>query len=118
MNTLGVGGLQAVHGPDLALAFSRGLGRTIRYLPLALDDFEAGVDRAIGPGVGEAVGAIFRFIERHPDDRAFVSAPLDLPTGFPAFEPTPVEQWVASRTEVFGPREPGRSRRRSIALHL
>ena len=40
-----------------------GLGRTIRYQSLNLDEFERSIDQALGPSVGKRISAIFRFIE-------------------------------------------------------
>ena len=77
------------------------LNRNIRYIALPLDAFEAGVDAAIGPGVGKQIGAIFRFIDRHPDDRAFVSSPFWASAGFPSFEPTSPAEWVAAHADAF-----------------
>ncbi|HKA04176.1 MAG TPA: hypothetical protein VKD67_07595, partial [Acidimicrobiales bacterium] len=82
-------------------AFSDRLGRTVKYEPLALDAFEAGVDAAIGPGVGKQVGAIFRFIDQHPDDRAFVNTPLAMPDDYPSFAPTSPADWIAAHRRVF-----------------
>jgi NAD(P)H dehydrogenase (quinone) len=98
---LHVGTRAAIQGHELASAFSPALGRTIQYAHLPLDDFEAGVDAAIGPGAGREIGAIFRFIDRYPDDRSFVSAPFWVPPGFPAFEPTTVEEWVGQHAASF-----------------
>lgn len=88
-------------GPQLAAAFSKALRRPIQYQALDLDAFEAGVDAAIGAGVGKSVGLIFRFIERHPDDRDFVSTTCSVPSEFAAFEPTGVTEWVAANAGAF-----------------
>jgi uncharacterized protein YbjT (DUF2867 family) len=98
---LHAGGRAAVQGDELAGAFSRALGWEIGYVPLDVDEFEKGVDAAVGPGVGKAVGAIFRFIERHPDDRSFVAQPFATPPGFPSFEPMTIVEWVTAHADAF-----------------
>jgi uncharacterized protein YbjT (DUF2867 family) len=98
--TILAGGARAVRGASLADAFSRALGRAIRYEALGLDAFEAGVDAALGPGVGKQVGAIFRFIEDHGDDLDFVTTPFSATVGFPAFEPLALEDWVAAHRDA------------------
>ena len=95
------GGQRSLDGHELAGCFSEGLARPIRYESLDLDEFEAGVDRALGPGVGKRVSGIFRFIKGHPDDLEFVSKPFVQPPGFPHFESTDVTQWVAAHSEDF-----------------
>jgi NAD(P)H dehydrogenase (quinone) len=102
-SALNAGARAAMRGSELAAAFSEALQRRITYSPTPLDAFEAGVDAAIAPGVGKQVGAIFRFIERHPDDRAFVSMPFATPTYFPPFEPMTVTEWVTANVNAFSP---------------
>ena len=99
--TLLAGAKSAVPGAALASAFSRALKRAIRYEALPLDAFEAGVDAALGPGVGKQVGTIFRFMQDNPDDLDFVTRPFSAPDGFPSFEPTPLEDWVAAHRDAF-----------------
>jgi uncharacterized protein YbjT (DUF2867 family) len=95
------GGKRAINGAELARCFSEGLGRTIRYHSLDLDDFERGIDQAIGPGVGKRVSAIFRFIERHPDDLDFLARSFVQPPQLPAFEPIDVTTWVAGHRDIY-----------------
>ena len=59
---------------------------SIRYHSLDLDEFERGIDQALGPGVGKRISAIFRFIERHPDDLEFLARPFVQPAGVPAVD--------------------------------
>jgi hypothetical protein len=99
--TLLAGARRTVRGEALASAFSRALGRDIRYEALPLDAFEAGVDAALGPGVGKQVGAIFRFTQNNPGDLDFVTTPFSAPEGFPAFEPMPLEDWIAAHRDAF-----------------
>jgi uncharacterized protein YbjT (DUF2867 family) len=95
------GGKRALDGNELAQSFSDGLGRPIRYQSLNLDDFEHSIDQAIGPGVGKRISAIFRFIERHPDDLAFLARPFVQPEGVGPFECTDVAKWVAAHRTDF-----------------
>jgi len=104
-NVMGVsvlaGGKRAINGAELARCFSEGLGRTIRYQSLDLDQFELSIDQAIGPGVGKRISAIFRFIERHPDDLEFLARPFVQPAQMPAFEATDVTKWVAGHKAAY-----------------
>lgn len=110
-HTMGVsidaGGQRAVDGGELAACFSEGLGRSIRYETLDLNDFEHGVDLALGPGVGKRVSGIFRFIQAHPDDRDFVAKPFAQPRQAPPFESTNVTKWVAAHRGDFSARPAG-----------
>src|SRR6516164_11210062 len=104
-NAMGVsvlaGGKRAINGVELAKCFSEGLGRTIRYQSLDLDQFEVSIDQAIGPGVGKRISAIFRFIERHPDDLEFLARPFVQPAQMPAFEATDVTKWIAAHRAAY-----------------
>jgi uncharacterized protein YbjT (DUF2867 family) len=100
-HTILAGGRLAVRGEALAKAFSRALEREIRYEALPLDAFEAGVDAALGPGVGKQVGAIFRFIRNNRDDLDFVTTSFSASAGFPAFEPMALEDWVTAHRDAF-----------------
>ena len=98
---INLGSAVQMDGEDLAAAFSRGLGRTIRFISLPLDAFEHGVDAALGDGVGRRVSAIFRFIQRHPDDREFVSQVYSRVPGLDGFQPMPVDAWVKLHRDTF-----------------
>ena len=76
------GGKRAINGAELARCFSQGLGRTIRYQSLDLDQFELS-------------------IERHPDDLEFLARPFVQPTQMPAFEATDVTKWVAGHKAAY-----------------
>jgi uncharacterized protein YbjT (DUF2867 family) len=95
------GGKRAINGAELARCFSEGLGRTIRYQSLDLDTFESGIDQVLGPGVGKRVSAIFRFIERHPDDLDFLARPFVQPAELLTFEPADVTTWVAGHRNIY-----------------
>jgi hypothetical protein len=90
-----------VCGKTLAGAFSRALNRQIRYEALPLDTFEAGVDAALGPGVGKQVGAIFRFIRDNPDDLDFVTSSFSAAAGFPPVEPMALDDGVTAHRAAF-----------------
>jgi hypothetical protein len=55
----------------------------------------------LGPGVGKRISGIFRFIDRHPNDRLFVSQPYVQPDNMPSFEMTEVAHWVAAHRDAF-----------------
>jgi hypothetical protein len=98
---INLGSSTQMDGADLAAAFSRGLGRTIRFISLPLDEFELGVDAALGDGVGRRVSAIFRFIQCHPDDRDFVSRVFTGAPGLEGFQPMSVDTWVKLHSDAF-----------------
>jgi|RhiMethySRZTD1v2_1073278.scaffolds.fasta_scaffold136950_2 uncharacterized protein YbjT (DUF2867 family) len=100
-HTILAGARRAVRGEALAAAFSRALRREIRYEALPLDAFEAGVDAALGPGVGKQVGAMFRFIRSNPEDLDFVTSAFSAPAEFPSFEPMALEDWVTAHRDAF-----------------
>lgn len=95
---------EAITGVALARTFSRALSRHIEFVGLPLDQFEASVDAALGAGAGRGVGAIFRFIEGHPDDLDFVAATFTPPRFHPQFQPMPIEDWVHDHREAYRPR--------------
>jgi uncharacterized protein YbjT (DUF2867 family) len=92
---------KAIDGVTLAHTFSRTLGRSIDYVGLPLNEFEAHVDAAVGAGAGEKVGAIFRFIRHHPNDRAFVTQAFTPPEFLPEFNPTPIAEWIRLHKSSF-----------------
>jgi uncharacterized protein YbjT (DUF2867 family) len=100
---INLGSSSQMDGADLAAAFSRGLGRTIRFISLPVNEFEQGVDAALGDGVGRRVSAIFRFIQRHPDDRDFVSRAFTSVPGLEGFQPMAVDTWAKLHGDAFEP---------------
>jgi uncharacterized protein YbjT (DUF2867 family) len=98
---INLGGSAQMDGADLAAAFSRGLGRKIRFISLPLDEFERGVDAALGDGVGKRVSAIFRFIHNHPHDRDFVGRAFRTVPGLDGFQPMPMDAWVRLHRDAF-----------------
>lgn len=97
---------EAINGDLLARSFSQALGRPIEFVSLPLDRLEAGVDAALGTGAGKRIGAIFRFIEEHPDDLDFVARTFTPPGCLPGFEPTPVTDWIRLHRHAYGPADP------------
>jgi uncharacterized protein YbjT (DUF2867 family) len=97
---------EAINGDLLARSFSQALGRPIEFVSLPLDQFEAGVDAALGTGAGKRIGAIFRFIEEHPDDLDFVARTFTPPGCLPGFEPTPITDWIRLHRPAYSPGEP------------
>jgi uncharacterized protein YbjT (DUF2867 family) len=99
--TIDLGGATALDGDALAAAFADALGRPVRFVSLDLDEFERNVDAALGSRTGKRISAIFRFIERHPSDLAFVTTPFRPAPGFESFTPTPVVEWVRTHAHAF-----------------
>lgn len=58
-----VGGPQTHTGPELAATFSRALGREIGYYPLAVSDFEKGLQQNFGEAVGTVIAESFYYFE-------------------------------------------------------
>jgi uncharacterized protein YbjT (DUF2867 family) len=56
-----ISGIENVTGPELAAAFSRGLGRTITYDALPLDEFAAAMDAMFGEGVGAGAAQGYQY---------------------------------------------------------
>jgi uncharacterized protein YbjT (DUF2867 family) len=99
--SIDLGAEHLANGDTLSASFAEVLGRPIRFVPLALGEFERGVDAALGHGVGKRIGVIFRFIEKHPDDRAFVAARYAASPRLPGFAPMTIADWVRLHRDVF-----------------
>ena len=96
-----LGAARLSNGDELAKSFAGALGRPIRFASLPLGQFEQGVDAALGPGVGRRVSAIFRFIETHPDDLAFVATPYGVSPRLWGFAPMTIADWVRLNRDAF-----------------
>jgi uncharacterized protein YbjT (DUF2867 family) len=92
---------QPINGEALAGRFADALGRPIRFVSLPLADFERGVDATVGPGAGKRIGAIFRFIEEHPEDRAFVATAHAASPRLPGFAPLAIPDWVRMHSDAY-----------------
>jgi len=64
---IGVSGVEAVTGPQLAERFSEGLGREISYYAMPLEEFGAMLDEAFGPGAGEGGIQGYKFQRENKD---------------------------------------------------
>lgn len=92
--TLDIGGSQSLTGDELAQAFARGLGRDVRYVPLAPHVFEEGLARVVGPVAAAGVAGLYHYMAsgEGPDlmaaDDGGAAAALSV-------RPAPVDEWVA-----------------------
>jgi uncharacterized protein YbjT (DUF2867 family) len=99
-----VSGERNLTGPELAAAFTSGLGREIRYEEMSLDDFGAALDAAFGPGAGEGGKAGYKFQRENNDlmtmwvDMGPVRAKLPV-------EMTSLDEWAAQHKMAFTPTE-------------
>lgn len=96
-----VSGVENLTGPELAERFSRGLGRSIRYRAMPLDEFGAFFDRLFGPGAGDMAKIGYRMQQENPD---LVRMWVDMG---PVLEKLPVqmtgmEDWVRQHAAAFG----------------
>lgn len=95
-----VSGLENLSGPELAEAFTRGLGRPISYHPLPPREFGAILDGAFGPGAGAAAAAEY---ERAWETGEFPPMHVDMA---PVLAELPVRmrtmsEWVAEHAAAF-----------------
>lgn len=92
--TFDIGGDRALTGRELAAAFGRGLGRTVRYEELDPAVFERSLAQLLGPETAAGVAGIYHYMASGgdpllmTDDDGVSSEVLGL-------EPPPVEEWVA-----------------------
>jgi uncharacterized protein YbjT (DUF2867 family) len=97
-----VSGLENASGPELAEAFTEGLGRPISYHPLPPRAFGAILDGVFGPGAGAAAAAQY---ERAWESGQFPQMHVDMA---PVLAELPVRmrtlrEWVAEHAAVFEP---------------
>lgn len=59
---LNVGGAEILTGPELADRFSRGLDREVSYLPLPVEQFEAGLGQVVGAAAAAGVAGIYHHV--------------------------------------------------------
>lgn len=98
---IAVSGIEHPTGPELAAAFSEGLGRPITYREMPLDEFAAVMDGLFGPGAGAGAKAGYQFQRDHAD-----LLPMTADMG-PVLEMLPVRmttlaEWVAAHRAAFG----------------
>ncbi|MFJ2769018.1 SDR family oxidoreductase [Streptomyces sp. NPDC087300] len=96
---LRVGGADVLTGPELAAVFGQALGREIRYLPLDVDRFEAGLAQVIGAPGAAGVAGIYHYVGAGDADGFLAgthSTPATVQTdlGVPL---TPVAEWVRAQ---------------------
>jgi uncharacterized protein YbjT (DUF2867 family) len=100
-----INGLHAVTGPELAAQMSEGLGRTITYRTMPLEEFGAKLD-AVFPGSGEGAIATYRFQQQNPDLfemwRDMTPVLEQLPVRM-----TGIAEWAAQVAPLFSPQRQG-----------
>ncbi|MFD5552637.1 SDR family oxidoreductase [Streptomyces sp. NPDC127068] len=57
-----VGGAEVLTGTELAAAFADALGRAVRYLPLDVEDFEAGLGQSLGAESAAGVAGVYHHV--------------------------------------------------------
>jgi uncharacterized protein YbjT (DUF2867 family) len=100
--TFAVSGLENASGPDLAAAFSEGLGRPISYHALPPREFGAILDSVYGPGAGAGAAAQYQQVW---DSGEFPNMYVDMQ---PVLAALPVRlrtlsEWVAEHADAFTP---------------
>lgn len=96
-----ISGVEHPTGPELAAAFSQGLGRPITYREMPLEEFAGVIDRVMGPGVGQAMAAGYRFT-RENADKLPMTADMDAVLKLLPVKMTTVAEWVAANRAAFG----------------
>lgn len=92
-----VGGPEALDGADLAAAFSKALGREIAYYPLAVSDFEQGLQQNFGDAVGTVIAESFFYFESvGPDGMAIPDAAVT--AEHLGVTLTSLDDWIAARS--------------------
>jgi uncharacterized protein YbjT (DUF2867 family) len=99
-----VSGERSVTGPELAAAMSEGLGRTITYQALTLDEFAAALDAAFGPGAGEGGKQGYQFQRDNPDLLVMWHDMTPVLEQLPV-QMTSIAAWAAQNRHVFSAAE-------------
>ena len=99
--TFDLGGPQALTGAELARAFSRALGREIRYEAISPEAFGAIMGRVMGPEAEAGIVAAYRAGAAAPPDAMVVDMQHVL-ARLPVVQ-TLVEDWVRQHAAVFQP---------------
>jgi uncharacterized protein YbjT (DUF2867 family) len=94
-----IGGSENLSGDEVARRFSSVLGRQIRYVPVPLDEFEANLNAALGPGAGTVVTKIYHWLAAHPDASTATDV-THAPRNY-GLELTPLEAWVRMHATIF-----------------
>ncbi|MER7516330.1 NmrA family NAD(P)-binding protein [Streptomyces sp. NPDC126499] len=90
---LDIGGAVSLTGEDLAAAFGRGLGRTVRYVPLRPELFERGVAQLLGPETAAGVAGIYHYMAAGGDP-LLMAGDDGVSAEVLGVSPAPVEEWV------------------------
>lgn len=94
-----LGGPQALRGADIAAAFSRALGRQIRYEAITPEQFGAIMGRVMGPEAEAGIVAAYRAGQAAPMDAMVVT--MDRVLAQLPVEQTTLEQWVRQHADLF-----------------
>ncbi|WP_228980983.1 SDR family oxidoreductase [Streptomyces sp. DH12] len=93
---LDVGGARTLTGDELAAAFARGLGRSVRYVPLDPAVFEERLAGVLDAGVAAGVAGLYHHMAS-PADPLLMAGDDGTAARLLGVDPGPVEDWVARR---------------------
>ncbi|MFD5327067.1 SDR family oxidoreductase [Streptomyces sp. NPDC127092] len=88
-----IGGALSLTGADLAAAFGRGLGRSVRYVPLRPEHFERGLAQLLGPETAAGVAGIYHYMATGGDP-LLMAGDDGVSAEALGVTPAPVEEWV------------------------
>ncbi|MER7044173.1 NmrA family NAD(P)-binding protein [Streptomyces jumonjinensis] len=88
-----IGGARTLTGPELAEAFGRGLGRSVRYAPLEPGVFERGLARFQGPEPAAGVAGVYHCMA-HGVEPELLAGDDGASAALLSLKPAPVEEWV------------------------
>lgn len=95
-----VSGAEHPTGPELAAAFSQGLGRPITYREMPLDEFGAVMEGMFGPGAGAGAKMGYQFARDHADELP-MTADMDAVLQKLPVRMTTVAEWAAAHRAAF-----------------
>lgn len=88
-----IGGAVSLTGGELAAAFSRGLGREVRYVPLAPEVFEQGLSQILGPEAAAGVSGLYHYMASGLEPNLMAGDGGASSTAL-SVKPAAVEEWV------------------------
>jgi uncharacterized protein YbjT (DUF2867 family) len=95
-------GATAYDGNELAAEFSAVLGQQIVYSATKLDEFQRGIEGAIGPLAAAPLVAKFNFLSQFPKEARRMLSTVSDAAGLPErFRPTSVRDWISTNREAF-----------------
>lgn len=94
-------GVENPNGPELAAAFSQGLGRPIAYREMPLDEFGGVMEQMFGPGAGEGAKAGYQFQRDHAGELP-MTADMEPVLELLPVKMTSIAEWVAAHRGAFG----------------